>query len=57
MLETIAEKNKPTIAIVINVRAIVGKLLDKTVELNLSPPNNIGIQPITAMIKALVAQE
>ena len=57
MVEIMADKTMPTIATVIKLRDTTGKLLDKTVTLNLSPPKIIGSQPITPMIKALVAQE
>jgi hypothetical protein len=56
-LERIADKTKPDMAAVISVLVINGKLADKTVSLNLSPPKIIGIQPITPIISALVAHE
>ena len=56
-VEIMADTTMPIIAIVINTLVTCGKLLDKTVALNLSPPKIIGIQPITPIIKALVAHE
>jgi len=56
-LDKIVDTTKPTMAMVIKILVTDGRFLDKTVTLKLSPPNNNGIQPITAMIKALVAQE
>src|SRR3990167_6770162 len=57
LVEIIAEKIMPIMAAVIKVRDTTGRLFDKTVALNCWPPIIMGIQPITPIIKALVAQE
>ena len=56
-VERIADRIIPTKARVINVLVTNGKLVDRVVTLKLSPPRSIGIQPITPIMRALVAQE
>ena len=55
--ETAAERIMPIIAKFIKKEEIAGRLPESTVELKRLPPISIGIQPMTAIIKALVAQE
>lgn len=57
MVEIIAERIMPIMATIIKVLDTAGKLLDKTVMLKLLPPKISGSQPITPMIRELVAQE
>ena len=56
-VDRIDDRINPDIAKVINSLVICGKLADKTVASNISPPISTGNQPIKAIIKALVAQE
>ena len=51
------EPIKPIIAMVIKIRVIRGRLYDKSVTLNLSPPKNRGSQPKRKINNALVAQD
>ena len=47
----------PTEAIVIIYLVIIGKLKDKSIELNCAPPKVNGNQPNKKIIKEFVAQE
>ena len=57
IMERMAVETKPTMAKVIIVRVINGKLNERMLLLNSDPPTITGNQPSRKIIKALVAQE